>query len=143
MWHLLHPAFVHFSIALLILGGSWEAWGQISRRDSAIRSGGVLTIVGTLSLLPTIVSGYLAANTVAVPEQARRVFDMHETNGWVVLGLFVALLFWKGWHRGRVSSSQSRLYGLALLLGVALVVFGATLGGELVYVYGVGVGVVP
>lgn len=139
MLHLFHPAFVHFSVALLIVGGLWEAWGQLTDRERAMRSGGTLTIFGTLSLLPTVVSGYFAANTVPVPPAAKGDFDLHELNGWLVVAVFVGLLFWKGWHRGEVPAGQRRLYGAVLLVGVLLVGLGAFLGGELVYLHGVGV----
>ena len=139
MIHLLHPAFVHFSIALLFLGGLWEAWGQLTGGATSIRRGGIMTIAGTLSLLPTLVTGYLAGNSVPVPEPAKTVFSLHELNGWLVAGLFVGLLFWKGWYRGTVPESQRRFYAIVLLLGVLLVGYGAFLGGDLVYMHGVGV----
>jgi uncharacterized membrane protein len=138
MLALFHPACVHFPIVLLTLGGLWEAWGQFTARESAIRGGGLLTLLGTLSVLPTLVTGYLAANSVAIPAEARTVFDRHELNGWLVLGVFVLLLFWKAWHRGVVPESQRKPYALLQLVGVGLVVVSAVLGGELVYTHGVG-----
>jgi uncharacterized membrane protein len=139
MLHLLHPAFVHFSVALLFLGGLWEAWGQATGGKTSIRRGGIMTIAGTVSLLPTLASGYLAANSIPVPDSASTVFGLHELNGWVVAGLFVGLLFWKGWYRGVVPAKQRRYYTAALLLGVLLVGYGAFLGGDMVYMHGVGV----
>jgi len=139
MMHLFHPAVVHFSIALLVLGGLWEAWGQLTGGATSIRRGGIMTIVGTLTLLPTLVTGYLAANSVPVPDSAKTAFSLHELNGWVVAALFVGLLFWKGWYRGSVPESQQRFYAVALLLGVLLVCYGALLGGDLVFMHGVGV----
>ena len=50
-----------------------------------------------------------------------------------------ALLFWKGWYRGSVPEAQRHYYAMALLLGVLLVSYGALLGGDLVYMHGVGV----
>jgi uncharacterized membrane protein len=139
MMHLFHPVSVHFSIAMLIVGGLWEAWGQATGGATSIRRGGIITIVGTFTLLPTLFTGYLAANSVPVPDSAKAVFNLHELNGWVVAALFVGLLFWKGWYRGSVPESQRRYYAIALLLGVLLVGYGAFLGGEMVYMHGVGV----
>ena len=139
MMNLFHPAFVHFAIALLVVGGLWEAWGQLTGGATSIRRGGIMTIAGTLTLLPTLVTGYVAANSVPVPDSAKTVFSLHELNGWVVAALFVGMLFWKGWYRGSIPESQRRVYAVALILGVLLVCYGAFLGGDLVYMHGVGV----
>lgn len=141
MLHLFHPALVHFSIALLALGGSVEAVGLLARREGPTRFGGALVVLGTLSLVPTVVSGFLAADTVSPDGPvATALLARHERNGLILLGWFGGMLFWKGWHRGRLPGGQGRLYALLLLTGVTLVAYGAWLGGLLVYRHGVGVG---
>lgn len=139
--HLVHPALVHFAVAFLFAGSAVEAAGLLAGRTGPARFGAVLTLVGTLTLIPVLVSGYVAANSLALPDTARRALDLHELNGWLVLGVFVGLLFWKGWYRGAVPESQATLYAAALVAGAILVAYSALLGGELVYVYGVGVAV--
>ena len=99
-------------------------------------------MLGTLSLLPTIVTGYLAANSVDLTPQSEPLVATHENQGLFVLGVFVACQFWKGWYRGEIPAGQRRLYALVLLAGVLLAVYVALLGGELVYLNGVGVKVV-
>jgi len=139
MWHLFHPALVHFTVAFLVVGGCCEAWGMLGRRENLARWGGVLVLIGTLSLLPTLVSGYLAANTVAVSLPAQRVLDAHEANAFALAALLVVAVFWKGWFRGRLPPSQRPWYAVLLLIAVALTVYGALLGGEMVYVHAVGI----
>ncbi len=139
MLHLIHPAFVHFSIALLILGGVIEAAGLFASREPLARFGGTLLVLGTLSLVPTIVTGFLAANTVTPGDGATGLLGSHERNGLLLLGCFVALQFWKAWYRGQLPASQRRLYAVLLLVGVLLVGYSAWLGGQLVYLHGVGV----
>jgi len=137
--HLIHPALVHFSVALLIVGGLLESWGLLRVDDAAARGGGRLVVAGTLFLFPTIVTGYIAANTVDFTDPALVVLDAHERNGVILLMLFCGLLFWKGWLRGRPAGRQRVIYAVALLVGVALTIYSALLGGELVYVHGTGV----
>jgi uncharacterized membrane protein len=139
MLHLFHPAMVHFAVAFLIVGGVGEAWGMLAGRERLARFAGVLVVIGTTSLIPTIVTGYLAANTVELGDAARPVLDAHERNGIFLLGVFVAALFWKGWNRGEIPRAQRPWYAILLLVGVLLAVYSALLGGDLVYNKGVGV----
>lgn len=139
MWHLLHPALVHFSVAFLIVGGACEALGHLARRDGWIGFGNPLILIGTISLVPTLVSGYIAANTTPLPDDALGLLASHERNGWFVLGVFVAALFWKAWNRGRLPERQRPLYAALLLAGVLLAAYSAFLGGRMVYERGIGV----
>ena len=108
-------------------------------REAAARFGQRLVILGVLSLALTIASGYVASNVVALTAEGQRLLDLHERNAWFVVGAFVSALFWKGWVRGELPRGQRLLYALLLLAAVGLTVYSAFLGGQLVYVEGVGV----
>jgi uncharacterized membrane protein len=137
--HLLHPALVHLSVAFLGVGGACEAWAILRHRPGVERWAGVLVVVGTLSLLPTIVTGYLAKNSVDLPASAVGDLELHERLGLTLAGVFVASQFWKAWGGGRISPRYRTWYAALLLAGVVVLVVGAVLGGELVYGHGVGV----
>lgn len=141
MLHLFHPALVHFAVAFLVFGGLCEAAGIIIDRDGPRRFGGLLVILGTAFVLPTIASGYLAANSLALAGEAREAVETHELAGWILGGWFLGCLFWKAWTRGALPGRQRYVYAAALLVGVALTVYGALLGGGLVYEHGAGVAV--
>jgi len=135
----IHPALVHFSVAFLVVGASCEAYGMLKRREAAERFGSRLLWIGAASLCLTLSSGYVAANTVSVGPAATELLEAHERNGWFLLGLIVAVLFWKGWSQGRIPDSQRLIFALLLLAVVALTIYSALLGGQMVYVHGVGV----
>ena len=140
MAHLFHPALVHFPIALLIVGSVWEAVGHLRSYGAAVRAGGTLVVLGALALLPAVVSGYVAIDNVSIAPAAERTLGLHEVCGWSVAALYTGLLFGKAWNRGAVPEGWRRPYAALLLLGAALVVCSAVLGGELVYVHATGVG---
>lgn len=139
MLHLLHPVFVHFSAALLVAGGAAESLGILAVRERVERLGSVLVVLGTLSLVPTVVTGFLAENTLDVPASVAPLLSGHERIGLSILAVFLSSQLWKGWFRGRVPPGQRFLYAALLLFGVVLVGWGAFLGGEMVYAHGLGV----
>jgi uncharacterized membrane protein len=137
--HLLHPALVHFSVALLVLGGVGESVGILTRRRAWEQLGGTLVLLGTASLLPTVVTGLLAQNSLDPGGEVRSVLDVHERVGFLLLGSFTSLLLWKAWGGGRIPDRQRAWFAIALLAAVGLVVYGAYLGGQMVYGWGLGV----
>jgi uncharacterized membrane protein len=96
-------------------------------------------LIGAVSLVPTVASGYLAANSLDVGAAALGDLERHEHNAWYVMGLVVVALFWKGWYRGAPPPSQHKPYAALLLVVVLLVAYSALVGGEMVYLHGVGV----
>ena len=140
MLHLLHPAAVHFSVAFLVAGGLGESLGILLRRPGVERWSGTLVLVGTISLVPTVVTGFLAENVLAPSDALLPILALHERMGLVILGAFLLLLLWKAWGRGVVPQGQRVAFAIALLAAVGLVLYGALLGGRMVYGWGLGVG---
>ena len=137
--HLIHPALVHFSLAFIFVGCASEVCGLLSRRDSFARWGSRLTLIGLASLVLTIASGYLAANTLDFDDEGLTLLDSHERNGWILLGVLFVSQFWKAWCGGRIPDRLAPLYVLMLTAALALTVWGAWLGGQMVYGQGIGV----
>jgi len=137
--HLIHPVFVHATVAFLIVGGLVEAYGVSRRREAAERFGGILVVLGTVSLVPTIVAGFLAENSLTLSSAGGESVDDHERLGLLVLGVFVPLLLMKAWGRGRPPERWRGLYVAGLLVGIGLAVATAYVGGLMVYGLGVGV----
>lgn len=137
--HLFHPALLHFSVAFVIVGGVCEIAGLLSNRESWARFGGTLLLIGLASLVPTMVSGYLAANTVEVTETGQALVDRHEQSGWILLGLLLGTQFWKAWSRGRFAPNPQKVYVFLIAVVTGATVWTAWLGGQMVYLQGVGV----
>jgi uncharacterized membrane protein len=137
--HLIHPVFVHATVVFLIAGGLVEAYGIWRGRERAERFGGALVVIGTVSLIPTIVAGFLAANSLTLTAAGAEAVDDHERYGLLVLGVFMPLLLLKAWGRGRPPEGWRRLYVFGLLVGIGLATAAAYFGGFMVYELGVGV----
>ena len=139
MLHLIHPVLVHATVAFLIVGGLVEAYGIGRRREVAERFGGALIVLGTVSLVPAIVAGFLAENSLTLSPAGGEAVADHERLGLLVFGVFVPLLLMKAWGRGRPPARWRGLYAAGLLVGVGLTAAAAYHGGLMVYELGVGV----
>ena len=97
MLHLLHPAVVHFPVAFLLGGGVCEAIGILTGREPLERFGGTLVVVGTITLLPTVITGFLAEFSLTIPEGTADAVSLHQRLGLATFALFLVTLFWKAW----------------------------------------------
>jgi uncharacterized membrane protein len=143
LYHL-HPAAVHFPIALLSLGTA--AAGLRLRRGAPewlAKAESWLLWLGTLSAWATLGLGLLAEKTVPHRALAWEVQAEHEELAWWTCSVFGALALLrlyavlKGLDAGKLRVVQALLWGLGLGLLVATAMHGA----ELVYGFGVGVSV--
>ena len=111
MLHLFHPALVHFSVAFLVTGAVCEALGIFKGREGLEKFGGTLVLLGTASLLPTLVTGFLAKNSIELPTGAAAVVELHERLELTGSALFLGSQFWKAWGGGRLAAGQPHRLG--------------------------------
>jgi uncharacterized membrane protein len=163
----LHPAIVHFPIALLLLGsavalvhlyrpGGATAWIDLRR------TAWLLIGLGWLATIPAILSGLLAQAPLPPDAPYRNVLNWHTATG-IALLVFYGLLLYRAWifqgakarkaraakQRGKgeerevadlLDNPSARLWlTVALFGGIALIAATGWNGGILVYEWGVNV----
>ncbi len=141
-----HPLWVHFPIALLtvavLLFWLGRFWPEVARARTLITVARWNLGLGVLFLVPTLITGYLAYNSVAHDSAGHEAMERHLVAAWIASGLFVvaAVLAWR-------ERQQKRTVGMPLLavLLAGLVAIGVTgyLGAENVYRHGIGVERLP
>lgn len=132
---LLHPAFVHFPIALLLTGlaaacvFAWrKKWAWLADTVSW------LLWLGTASAWVAAGLGYLAERTAPHVPPAWETLADHQTLAYWTLGLFTALSVWRFFYRER----WPRIFIIAWLIAAGVLMATGYEGGELVFSHNMG-----
>ena len=136
----LHPAIVHFPVALAV-GAFLLALAARHRRLSTWDSPAVfLLVLAAIGSAAAVLTGDAAHDDAVIPTAAAALVGRHEHVGtlamWVLVGLAAVrlLLAWGRLWRGAIA------WVFVLLIGgsAALVLYNGHLGGQMVYRHGVG-----
>jgi uncharacterized membrane protein len=136
----LHPAFVHFPIALVVFSFIADVLGRLFNRPS-LRWAGFWSLIGALVFgAITAATGYYdMTRTRGVLGDTFRYVDFHEDVGFILVGAVVVLTAWRWFVYARKDRSPGIPYLIAALLVMGLVLFQGWYGGEMVYSQGAGV----
>lgn len=146
----LHPRLVHFPVALLIVGSLIGlAYVSLSavrpqsgwRRPSLVTSTWSMILLGWLMLFPAVLSGLIDQNSAPREPAVTRLLNLHVAAGFGLIAVYGLLLY----ERLRTPAvlddpSKRRRLLLLFMLGLVLVAVEGSVGGQLVYGHGVGVG---
>jgi uncharacterized membrane protein len=130
----LHPAMVHFPIALLPVAVGVDALGRATSNDGLLEAGRRGIAVAAVSAALAGVAGLIAQEASRFDRQGRQLLVTHRT---LNLGL-IGLTGWLALRRAR-RDRPSLAYLMAGAAGIGVMTYSAYLGGHMVYEHGVGV----
>lgn len=136
----LHPAVVHFPIALTLVALLFEVLGRHPRLRALASGGLLLVVLAALGAIVAVLSGNLAHDAAVVPAAARDLVESHEGLGesvmWGLLALAAirVVLAAKEWYEGW----RPWAFILLLLVAAGAVGYNGHLGGKLVFDHGIG-----
>ncbi len=134
----LHPAIVHFPIALLSLAAVLRLWMALLPRDWMEPAARLCLWAGTIALAAAVLSGQ-GGMPNWIPEAARATLTLHQQLGFATLLWYGGVSLWEiRWLRS-TGSRERRVLAAVHLLGTVLLLSTAFLGGKLAYKFGVGV----
>ena len=137
-----HPRFVHFPIALSLVGVAFVAvsFARWEARERWFWAGRLLVFLGWIGALVAGVSGMIDQSRAPDLPVVRDTINMHITVGIALIIVFGLALYWPLKDK-KLLLEGLHLWGYLalLLLGVGLVLLESWLGGQLVYKLGVGV----
>ncbi len=154
--HTIHPMVVHFPIALLYLALAVDIVGKFVKTPDRFfdRASFWLTLLGLIAGAVAAAMGVISEQFVRWDATTLAILTAHQRDA-VITGIFVFLALlarffarysrntigrnqrWSFWGTGRGRSTG--LSTLLLFLGVVMITWTGSLGGTMVYHYGVGI----
>lgn len=134
-----HPAIIHFPIALLFTAVALDLYAYLRKDDRAAWAGQVLLVLGTVGTMFSFVTGSMAEIWAARSYWPQAPMDEHEGLATLTSWMFIAIVALRSFANPSRDRGLFRLYLLAAGLGLVALTATGYLGGELVYKYATGV----
>lgn len=132
--HEVHPAIVHFPIAILPLAIGADLVGRLTGNEGLRNAGRTLMPIAAASAALSAATGLVAQEEVEADGRAHDVLVTHRNINLGLVALTAAMAAWRSRRDG--PSAGYLALGLA---GLGAVSYSAYLGSKMVYEYGVGV----
>jgi uncharacterized membrane protein len=130
----MHPALVHFPIALLPLAVGADAIGSLTGNQSAFSFGQKAVCVAAVGAAAAAVTGLIAGEEVNVEGPSQDALMTHRNMNFIATVAAIGMVLWRVKHR----KPNAAYLGIGAA-GVGILAYTAYLGGKLVYQVGVGV----
>ena len=134
-----HPLVVHFPIAFLIGYFVIDLMGTLFKQPHWRTVASGLLYLGTISVIFAVIAGFLAAGSVAHNDVVHAIMTQHQKIGLMASSLAVILSIWRLFSKGFILKGLNVLHLILSALLSSLIIFGADLGGLMVYKHGVAV----
>jgi len=135
----LHAALNDLPPALLPLSVLFDLLGNFFKRESLKAAAFWTLVFGVLGTGAAIVAGLFAADVVQHSDQAHAIMETHETLALIVLAIFGVLAIWRSVRRGVWSEREQPIALTAGVIGVAILLYTAALGGKLMFDHALGI----
>ena len=135
----LHPALVHFPIALLSVGFLLDLASLFSSRLPFRQMGATLLVLGVAMAGAAVFTGDQAMDAAERAGIKQRVIEPHQESATATLFIFLGLLIARIVMIKRPWAWLWRAYLVVALIGVAMLFRTGYLGGKLVFEHGIAV----
>ncbi len=134
----LHPATVHFPIALLFTAGiCWMLVFTVKKpvfKEMAFW----LHTFGLIGVGLALITGNLET-PLALEKEAKEILNTHETLGYIIGWLYLMLWLWLFLRKDTMKQREMASFAIIFLAGLSILAWTSWLGGKLVYNWGTGV----
>lgn len=135
-----HPLFVHFPIALLLMSSLFYWSGTIFKNTGLMQAGRWSLYGGTVFGVISVITGLQAAYSAPHDDTTHRIMLLHQNLAYGILAASATLSVWTLVVKLAIPVKGKRLFLATHLVLAAVVIQQADLGGRMVFLKGVGVG---
>jgi len=134
-----HPSLVHFPIAFLSVFFLLELLGTFMHREKLRQAAAPMLYCGAIGAAAAAAAGLYAAGIVHHGQVVHEIMEWHQRLGLTVAGLALILSVWRLLAKHAIAGMERALYLFLAGIMTTSMVFGADLGGLMVYGHGVAV----
>ena len=137
----LHPKLVHFPVALLISAAAFGILALLIKSKREVLKEVLFwnLILGVPAALIAVITGLQEESVLAHNDTIHSIMEVHKFLGFIIAGVFVALLIWMLLRRSVLKNIEFTVLVAILVLTAALLGYSAHLGGKMVYEHGAGI----
>ncbi len=134
----LHPATVHFPIALLFTAAICLALVFILKNSFFLEMAFWLHTFGLVGVGLAIITGNLAT-PLELPDEAEKLLNNHETIGYVIGWLYLMLWLWLYLRKDKMAKKEMVIFTIIFTSALFFLAWTSWIGGQMVYEWGAGV----
>ena len=133
-----HPAFVHFPIALFPVALFFYGFGFLFKKESLRVAGRGCLYFATISSLVAVITGLVAEDSFPHNEIIHHMMQTHKTIGFTLLAVGLILLIWSFRQTDHRPKAEP-LFLVVLAVAVLITLLNGDLGSRMVYTQGAAV----
>lgn len=138
-WPRLHAAVNDFPATLLLVSVLFDIAGTVLKRETLKTVGFWTLLTGVTGTAAAVGAGLLTEDVIDHSDPAHALMERHEAFGLAVLAVFAVLAVWRLARRGTWRPRELPFALAVGVVGVALMVYTANLGGQLVFDHALGI----
>jgi len=135
----LHPAIVHFPVALLASAALFAVISLFRKSDFFKIAAFWNLLLGVTGAIAAVLTGLIEEQNLVHNEEVHQILVKHKFSGFAIMILSQILLTWYWIRKNKFSRNEYVLWVSSLVIGTAMIIYQGYLGGRMVFDKGAGV----
>ena len=135
----LHPAIVHFPVALLSIAALFAVISLFKKNDFFKIAAFWNLLFGVIGAVAAVLTGLIEEQNLIHNEEVHQILVKHKFNGLAIMILSQILLTWYWVRKNKFKRNEYILWVSSLVIGTVMIIYQGYLGSQMVFEEGAGV----